>query len=99
MLSVRVFLVLAAFLVAAAILGLYIAPQSNVGFADDASVLAFAALVAVGIERILELTWTLLGQSGSAAGGRSGSWPRCSTPSKRSRTRCLGHWWPRPRKL
>ena len=68
MLSVRVFLVLAAFLVAAAILGLYIAPQSNVGFADDASVLAFAALVAVGIERILELTWTLLGQS------RLGGW-------------------------
>lgn len=68
MLSVRVFLVLATFLVAAAAIGLYIAPQSNAGFADEASVLAFAALVAVGIERILELTWTLLGQS------RLGGW-------------------------
>jgi len=67
-LSIRVFFVLAAFLVAAAVFGFVIAPRSNVGFADDAAVLAFAALVAVGIERILELTWTLLGQS------RLGGW-------------------------
>jgi hypothetical protein len=67
-LSVRVFFVLAAFLLAAAVFGFLIAPRSNVGFADDAAVLAFAALIAVGIERILELTWTLLGQS------RLGGW-------------------------
>ena len=68
MLSVRVFLVLGLWLVAAAVFGFVVAPRSNEGFADDAAVLAFASLVAIAIERMLELFWTIVGQS------RLGGW-------------------------
>lgn len=47
----------------------FLAPdESNVGFPDNATVLAFITAVAVGIERIIEFLWSLMGQS------RFGGW-------------------------
>jgi hypothetical protein len=50
--------------------GLVITPASNAGFKDAAAVITFATLVAVGIERGLEIGWTLL--DNTALGGY---WP------------------------
>jgi hypothetical protein len=38
-------------------------PGVNAGFADSKTVLAFATIVAVGIERLIELWWTLVSQA------------------------------------
>src|SRR5436190_23941949 len=68
MLTVRVWLGLAAWLVITAVVCFAVAPRSNAGFADDAAVLSFATLVAIGIERMLELMWSLASQSQKAGG-------------------------------
>jgi hypothetical protein len=68
MLTIRVWLGLVIWLVVAAVIGFLIAPQSNAGFADDAAVLSFATLVAIGIERVIELMWSLASQSQRAGG-------------------------------
>jgi hypothetical protein len=40
-----------------------VAAKANAGFKDAASVLTFVGMVAIGIERILELGWTAIGNS------------------------------------
>lgn len=50
-------------LLAAIVIGLIIAPTSNEGFPDAAAVLSFATLAAVGIERMLEIAWTVVDHS------------------------------------
>jgi hypothetical protein len=40
-----------------------VAPSSNQGFADGAALLAFVSAVALGIERVIEVLWTAIGQS------------------------------------
>ncbi|HEY7025722.1 MAG TPA: hypothetical protein VH371_12265 [Candidatus Limnocylindrales bacterium] len=69
MLTLRVWIGLGAFLVACAAVGFVVAPRSNAGIPDQASVLSLAAMVAVGIERLIELAWTTLG------GTLGGWWP------------------------
>src|SRR5438105_10537674 len=59
------------FTLVCAVIAVIYAPKSNAAFKDAASVLSFAGLVAVGIERILEFFWTLLAQ----AKGAGGWWP------------------------
>ncbi len=51
------------FVVLSGMVGAWISPETNAGFADGAAVLAFVTLVAVGIERMIEVCWTLLGQN------------------------------------
>ncbi|MGI8423106.1 MAG: hypothetical protein ACR2NO_03145 [Chloroflexota bacterium] len=56
----------------------FVAPTSNNGFKDAASVLTFAGLVAVGIERLIEVLWTLVGQAKNAGGW----WPLSAVKTK-----------------
>ena len=63
MLALRVWIGLGLVMVACAVIGFVVAPRSNEGLADQASVLSLAALAAVGIERLLELMWATLGSS------------------------------------
>lgn len=59
----RVWAFFLGFVVLSGVLGAWLSPETNAGFADGASVIAFVTLVAVGIERLIELCWTLLGQA------------------------------------
>lgn len=63
-----VFVVIA---VACAVIAVLVAPPTNAGFKDAASVISFAGLVAVAIERVTEFIWTMVGQ----ARGAGGWWP------------------------
>ena len=63
MLALRVWIGLGLVMAACAVIGFLIAPRSNQGLANEASVLSLAALAAVGIERLLELMWATLGSS------------------------------------
>lgn len=60
------------------VIAAFIAPTANSGFKDAASVLTFAGLVAVGIERIIEVVWALVGQAKNAGGW----WPLSAVKTK-----------------
>jgi|GEM_PF-1745539 len=60
-LAVLTFLLLAVFLAAA-----QFSHQPNLGFADSAAILALITAVAVGIERVLEAGWTVIGLTRNA---------------------------------
>jgi hypothetical protein len=63
MLTLRVWAGLGLLMAACAVIGFIVAPRSNAGLPDQASVLSLAAMAAVGIERLLELIWATLGSS------------------------------------
>jgi hypothetical protein len=65
----RVWLVLIVAVVVSGVVAYVIAPASNAGFTEGASALAFVALVAVAIERLLEMWWGIVG------GSLGGWWP------------------------
>src|SRR5437016_5011487 len=69
--TTKVWLGFAIFTGGCAAIAAIVAPSSNAAFKDAASVLSFAGLVAVGIERTIEFFWTLLSQSK----GIGGWWP------------------------
>jgi hypothetical protein len=50
------------FVVASGVVSAIVSPTSNAGFPDAASVIAVVTMVAVVIERAIELVWTLVGQ-------------------------------------
>jgi hypothetical protein len=54
--------------VACTLIAYAIAPASNQSFADAAAVLAFASLLAVGIERVVELGWLVIDAAGRFGG-------------------------------
>lgn len=60
------------------VITVFVAPTSNTGFKDATSVLTFAGLVAVGIERLIEVLWTLVGQAKNAGGW----WPLSAVKTK-----------------
>jgi hypothetical protein len=57
-------------LAASMVLAAWVAPEANEGFADGAAALAFIATVAVGIERAVEIFWTIVARS-----NLGGWWP------------------------
>lgn len=63
MLASRVWGSLVAIVAGSVILSVVISEDPNAGFASDTALLTFAAAVAVGIERTLEMFWTLVSQS------------------------------------
>lgn len=63
--SLRFWGIVVGILVVSSVVGFLVAPESNAGFADAAAVIAFATMAAVGIERVLEICWTLIDQARS----------------------------------
>jgi hypothetical protein len=59
---------LALFLLFSAVLAGAVAPAANAGLRDAAAVIAFAGLVAVGIERVIEGFWALVDRSKKLGG-------------------------------
>lgn len=66
--SGRVWLFLIAAVAVSGVVAYAIAPTSNAGFTEGASALAFVTLVAVAIERLLEMWWAIVGGSGQLGG-------------------------------
>lgn len=64
----KVWISLVVLLVVSGLVSAAISDESNVGFADNAAVLAFVTGIAVAIERIIEVLWSVVGQS------RWGNW-------------------------
>jgi hypothetical protein len=60
--------VAATVVVACTIVAYAIAPASNQSFADAAAVITFASLLAVGIERVVELGWLVIDAAGRFGG-------------------------------
>jgi hypothetical protein len=69
--TVKVWAFFLGFTVLAGVVAWQISPAPNAGFANAAAVITFATVIAVGIERLMELWWTLLGQ----VKGFGGWWP------------------------
>ena len=67
--ALRTWAFLFGFVLLCGLVGAWFGPDVNAGFKDSASVIVFVTFVAVAIERLLEMFWTLLGQA-----KRFGAW-------------------------
>ena len=69
--SKRPWLIFCVVVLVCLIIAIFMSPESNSGFASSAALLTFVGIVAVAIERLIELVWTLTGN----AKGLGGWWP------------------------